>query len=140
MSHGTRTTRTWSATKVERAKSILSKGVARRAESDDGLALEDPPWEWIYSEAKATTYHTIIGAYLGNFRCMLGDCVLLKAEGSNEAWVGIICEFQEDEDEGEKTANFMWFSSEKEIRNKQKKRMDFLPVSLLPYMAIGSSV
>ena len=60
---------------------------------------------------------------------MLGDTVLLKAEGSKEAWVGIICDFQEDEEEGEKTANFMWFSGEKEIRNKQKKRMDALPVS-----------
>ena len=129
MSQGIRTTRTSNATKAARAKKILSRGVAHRAESDDELALEDPPWEWISSGAKDPAYQKIIGASLGNVRCMLGDCVLLKAEGSNDAWVGIICDFQEDEDEGEKSANFMWFSSEKEIRNKQKKRLDFLPVS-----------
>ena len=129
MPHGDRSTRT--NAKAERAKRLLSKGTASSAEFDDELALEDPPWEWIRSGAKAPGYQTISGAYLGNFRCMLGDCVLLKAEGSNEAWIGIICEFQEIEEGGEKTANFMWFSSEKEIRNRQRKQMDFLPVSLL---------
>ncbi|KAH6627956.1 P-loop containing nucleoside triphosphate hydrolase protein [Chaetomium tenue] len=62
---------------------------------------------------------------MGSFECYLGDTVLLKAEGSNEAWVGIICEFQTDE-EGEKAAYFMWFSSAQEIRNPKKKRTDFL--------------
>ncbi|KAI9839916.1 MAG: hypothetical protein M1819_000108 [Sarea resinae] len=66
----------------------------------------------------------IIGARMGDFQCQIGDCVLLKSELSNEAWVGLICEFLEDEDE-EKAANFMWFSTEKEIRNKIKKRTDF---------------
>jgi origin recognition complex subunit 1 len=65
---------------------------------------------------------------MGRFECHIGDCVLLKADGSNEAWVALICEFVEDED-GDKAANFMWFSSEKEIRNKEKKRMDFHWVS-----------
>ncbi|KAL8371005.1 hypothetical protein RB595_001044 [Gaeumannomyces hyphopodioides] len=66
--------------------------------------------------------HKIIGARMGNFECRLGDTVLLKAEGSNEAWVGIICDFvEEDGDEGEKAAQFMWFSTEREIRNKEKK-------------------
>lgn len=42
----------------------------------------------------------IIGAKMGSFECKLGDCVLLKAEGEgNRAWVGIICEFGEDEDD-----------------------------------------
>ena len=71
----------------------------------------------------------IIGARMGSFQCNIGDCVLLKAEGINEAWVGLICEFVEDED-NEKAANFMWFSTEKEIRNKQKKRTDSLNVRL----------
>ncbi|KAK3298918.1 P-loop containing nucleoside triphosphate hydrolase protein [Chaetomium fimeti] len=62
---------------------------------------------------------------MGTFECYLGDTVLLKADGSNEAWVGIICEFQTDE-EGEKAAYFMWFSSSQEIRNPKKKRTDFL--------------
>ena len=67
---------------------------------------------------------------MGSFECRLGDCVLLKADGPNEAWVGIIYDFlDEDGDEGEKAANFMWFSTEKEIRNKEKKRTDFEPVS-----------
>lgn len=71
----------------------------------------------------------IVGARMGNFECRLGDCVLLKAQGTNEAWVGLICEFKEDEEEdGAKLANIMWFSTEKEIQNRQKKRMDFMPV------------
>ena len=69
----------------------------------------------------------VIGARMGDFSCKLGDCVFLKAEGTNEAWVAIICEFM-TEDDGTKAANFMWFSTEKEIRSKTKKRMDFLDV------------
>jgi origin recognition complex subunit 1 len=77
-------------------------------------SLPDSEWE-------------IVGARMGSFKCRVGDCVLLKAEGNNEAWVGLICEFMEDEDE-RKVANFMWFSTEKEIRNKEKKRTDFMQV------------
>ena len=73
---------------------------------------------------------TIIGARMGNFECQLGDCCLLKAEGTSEAWVGLICEFVEDEESGEKQANFMWFSTAREIRNKQKRRTDALPNEL----------
>jgi origin recognition complex subunit 1 len=40
----------------------------------------------------------IKGAKMGSFECKIGDCVLLKAEGEgNRAWVGLICEFGEDE-------------------------------------------
>ncbi|KAH0555636.1 hypothetical protein GP486_006421 [Trichoglossum hirsutum] len=67
----------------------------------------------------------IVGARMGDFQCKIGDCVLLKADGTNEAWVGLICAFEDEEDDG-KAANFMWFSTEKEIRNKQKKRTDFM--------------
>jgi origin recognition complex subunit 1 len=50
---------------------------------------------------------TIVGARMGNFECRLGDCVLLKAEGEgNKAWMGIICEFVEDEND-EMSANVM---------------------------------
>ncbi|OLN92870.1 Origin recognition complex subunit 1 [Colletotrichum chlorophyti] len=120
-----------------------------RDDSDDELGVDDLPWEWIYdaSEPEATSQtaedaHSprkrknislnepkIVGARIGGFQCHIGDCVLLKADGSNEAWVAIICEFLEDED-GEKAANFMWFSTEKEIRNKERKRSDFLPNEL----------
>lgn len=114
-----------------------------REDSDDELGTDDYPWEWIYEpevadpesaaengrKRKRTTMQQaqIIGARMGNFECYLGDTMLLKAEGSNEAWVGIICDFQAD-DEGEKAANFMWFSSHSEIRSS-KKRTDFLEVS-----------
>ncbi|KAI9804265.1 MAG: Origin recognition complex, subunit 1 [Piccolia ochrophora] len=80
------------------------------------------------STAKSvSTQPIIVGARMGKFSCKVGDAVLLKAEGTNQAWVGLICGFQEDEEEeDDKCANFMWFSSEKEIRNKQKKRQDFM--------------
>ncbi|KAF1989472.1 P-loop containing nucleoside triphosphate hydrolase protein [Aulographum hederae CBS 113979] len=71
----------------------------------------------------------IAGARMGSFECRVGDTVLLKAE-SNEAWVGIVCAFFEAEEEAEgereKLANFMWFSTTREIRNKGKKRGDAL--------------
>ncbi|TLD14895.1 hypothetical protein PspLS_10865 [Pyricularia sp. CBS 133598] len=129
-----------------------------REDSDDELGDEDLPWEWIYDadglqkrqqedaadaddgttprKRKRTQQSCsgprIVGARMGNFECRIGDTVLLKAEGgSNEAWVGIICEFvEEDGDDGEKAAHFLWFSTEREIRNKEKKRTDFLPNEL----------
>ncbi|CAK7228648.1 Origin recognition complex, subunit 1 [Sporothrix curviconia] len=126
-------------------------GIARE-DSDDELGELDHPWEWIYAENKPVPEEsadgddgdvsprkrkrpamerTIIGARMGTFECFLGETVLLKAEGSNEAWVGIICEFIDDDgDDSEKAAHFMWFSSEKEIRNKARKRTDFLPNEL----------
>jgi len=72
----------------------------------------------------------IVGARMGSFECKVGDCVLLKAEGTNEAWVGLICEFRAEEGDDGKAANFMWFSSEKEIRNREKKRTDFMQVTV----------
>ncbi|KAK4178598.1 P-loop containing nucleoside triphosphate hydrolase protein [Triangularia setosa] len=122
-----------------RSKRRYLPGVLRE-DSDDELGTEDLPWEWIYANdlAEPETAKTngrkrkraasqegqIIGARNGNFECYLGDTMLLKADSSNEAWVGIICEFQEDE-EGEMAANFMWFSSPNEIRSA-KKRTDFV--------------
>lgn len=114
-----------------------STGAILRDDSDDELGLEDHPWEWIYAkddraEEKRSggrphsNKDEIVGAKMGGFSCRVGDCVFLKGEGVNEAWVGMICRFQENE-AGDKTANFMWFSTEKEIRNKQKKRTDFMP-------------
>jgi origin recognition complex subunit 1 len=119
-----------------------------REDSDDELGYEDHPWEWIYEDGddveegspvragqkrkrSARASREIVGARMGSFECRVGDCVLLKAEGNNAAWVGLICDFKED-DEGEPVGNFMWFSSEKEIRNKDKKRKDFYWVSGSP--------
>ncbi|KAI4097361.1 MAG: hypothetical protein LQ348_000401 [Seirophora lacunosa] len=118
-------------TKVEKARQYLRHGGIHREDSDDELGLEDHPWEWIYPTKTDNNDHAesdhIVGARMGDFQCAIGDCCLLKAEGTNEAWVGIICDFEEDDEDCGKGANFMWFSTEKEIRNKQKKRMDALP-------------
>lgn len=118
-------------------------------DSDKELGDEDVPWEWIYNveepahdhdgdgdgnddrKRRKVTGSKIVGARMGSFQCRVGDCVLLKAEGSSDAWVAIICEFIDGDADGEKAANFMWFSTEKEIRNKNKKRNDFYWV-LLP--------
>jgi len=113
-----------------------------REDSDDELGVEDHPWQWVFEDASVQSSNgqgnsrkrkrgenLIVGARMGDFECRLGDCVMLKADGSNEAWVAIICEFVDDDgDDGEKAANFMWFSTEKEIRNKERKRSDGLPV------------
>jgi origin recognition complex subunit 1 len=133
--------------RVEKARHFLTGGAVFREDSDDELGYEDHPWEWIYDDAgaddapkenatprkrkaaPASLGRRIVGARMGRFRCKVGDAVLLKAEG-NQAWVGIICDFHEDAEDDEKMAKFMWFSSEKEIRNKNKKRTDFLPVRL----------
>ncbi|KAF1972936.1 P-loop containing nucleoside triphosphate hydrolase protein [Bimuria novae-zelandiae CBS 107.79] len=133
--------------RVEKARQFLSGGAILREDSDDELGYEDYPWEWIYEDASDThpsqnatprkrkaaptgSGRRIVGARMGSFTCKLGDAVLLKAEG-NQAWVGLICEFFEDEDEDNvKMAKFMWFQSEREIRNKSTKRTDFLPNEL----------
>ncbi|KAF9640342.1 hypothetical protein BFW01_g12148 [Lasiodiplodia theobromae] len=128
-------------TKTERARQWLKGGGVLREDSDDELGIEDYPWEWLYdgdddatprgraSRQKKTqaSKRTIVGARMGNFVCRLGDTVLLKAEG-NEAWVGIICDLFDgsDEDGDEKMANFMWFSTPKEIRNKARRRTDYM--------------
>jgi origin recognition complex subunit 1 len=129
-------------------KRRVPQGVSRD-DSDDELGSEDLPWQWIYDSAttpaqqrdssndepigerkrRKVSTKKIVGARIGDFVCEIGDCVLLKAEGSGEAWVGMICEFVDDDDgEEEMSANFMWFSTEHEIRNKDKKRTDYLPV------------
>ena len=132
--------------RVEKARQFLAGGAVFREDSDDELGYEDHPWEWIYDNnrgddvlsdqnttprkrkaAPASPRNRIIGARMGNFKCKVGDAVLLKAEG-NQAWVGIICDFHDDVDDDEKMAKFLWFSSEKEIRNQNQKRTDFLPV------------
>lgn len=117
------------------------KGVSRE-DSDDELGSDDLPWEWIYEDQpperngededgagdrkrRKASGNNITGARIGSFECHVGNCVLLKAEGPNEAWVGIIREFIEDDDEDGMAADFLWFSTEAEIRNKDKKRTDF---------------
>lgn len=131
---------------ISRVRKILHGGV-RREDSDDELGDEDLPWEWVYS-AEPESLEEVgqeeiggqrrykVGANMGSFNIGIGDCVLVKGEGlQGEAYVGMICEFEEEkrlEDGGgvEMMANVMWFSTEFEIKNKEKKRRDYLPVSL----------
>ncbi|KAK3109322.1 Origin recognition complex, subunit 1, partial [Teratosphaeriaceae sp. CCFEE 6253] len=120
-------------TKLEEARHYLSGGGVLREDSDDELGLDDHPWEWHRDEHDDTH---ILGARMGRFECRVGDIVLLKAPASGEAWVAIIWNFSEGEEDGEhgegvreKQAGILWFSSEKEIRSK-KKRTDFLPGEL----------
>ncbi|GAB7350893.1 hypothetical protein MBLNU459_g1408t1 [Dothideomycetes sp. NU459] len=145
--------------KAEQARHYLQGGGVLREDSDDELGLEDLPWHWIYEGEETSDDRSsverpagqdagrdaadrrIVGATMGSFECRIGDTVLLKAAG-NEAWVAILCDLSEGEiedDDGEmvvdKKASFMWFSSEKEIVNKAKKRLDFLDNEL--YITTG---
>ncbi|KAF2667570.1 P-loop containing nucleoside triphosphate hydrolase protein [Microthyrium microscopicum] len=121
---------------LQKARRWLSGGAVTREDSDDELGEEDLPWEWIHAKTsekqsgskkrkrgQSVEEPEIIGARMGTFECKVGDTVFLKSS-DNQAWIGIICEFTEDED-GDKCANFMWFSAPDEIRNKTKKRTDF---------------
>jgi origin recognition complex subunit 1 len=124
-----------SSTKIEKARRYLAgnAGTLSRDDSDDELGTEDHPWEWIYGEGASKKLdrkaeREIVAAKMGTFVCQVGDTVFLKST-DNQAWVGLICEFGTDHD-GEMAANFMWFSSQEEIRNKSKRRMDCLPNEL----------
>ncbi|OQO12010.1 hypothetical protein B0A48_02649 [Cryoendolithus antarcticus] len=120
-------------TNAEKARHYLSGGGVLREDSDDELGLEDHPWEFIYGDIQSKDgSQQIVGARMGTFECYVGDTVLLKAPAGNEAWVAMIYDLSEGEIEDEdgdmvteKKAMMLWFSSEKEIRSKNK-RTDFL--------------
>ena len=130
MPYKTISTKTSNVAKAKIARKFLTAGGVTREDSDDELGTEDHPWQWIYSNSQDNGSRDIVGARMGNFHCARGDCVLLKAE-SNEAWVGLITDFEVGEN-GNKSANFMWFSTPKEIsrtrRNKQLLKSDALSV------------
>ncbi|KAI5846402.1 P-loop containing nucleoside triphosphate hydrolase protein [Morchella snyderi] len=129
---------------INKARALLRGVGVAREDSDDELGDEDLPWEWVYS-AEPDTFdqvghseingkkREIIGARTGDFDVRIGDCVFIKGDGlQGEAYVGMACEF-EDSDQGtedDMSVNVMWFSTEFEIKNKEKKRMDFLPNEL----------
>jgi len=141
-------------TQIERARQWIKRGAVTADDSDDELGIDDQPWEWIYADQDArrlkvsnqdvedeknsrkrkasaiSSSGDIVGARIGKFECRLGDTVLLKAEGGNDAWVGVICDLFDGEDDGQKMANFMWFSDPREIRNKGKKMADVLDIEL----------
>lgn len=132
---------------IGQARKLL-KGVIRE-DSDDELGDEDLPWEWIYASSedgdafdrgspsntpsgnqrvqRKPQSQRIIGARLGHrFDCRIGDCLLIKGEGlSGEAYVGMACEFTDEDSEMQ--CNVMWFSTGFEVKNKNK-RHDHLPV------------
>lgn len=117
--------------------------------SDHSESTEEE-WHWLYSDGPSTNEarsrstprslrenirqpkRTVVGARVGSASYYRGDCVLLRAEGSSQCWVAIIQDFTID-DEGRKAAEFVWFSNEKEVVNKAKKRMDSLPVGGLDH-------
>lgn len=123
-------------TGIEKARHYLSGGGVLREDSDDELGLEDHPWNFVLANdervpAEKREGHAgakIIGARMGSFECFIGDAVLLKAPAGNEAWVALLYDFSESEienDDGklvlQKTATMMWFSSDKEIRGRNKR-------------------
>lgn len=120
-------------------KRAFSAAVASEA-SDDNSEAEELSWEWLYStepdngekgdgdrkRRRVSASSKIVGARYGDFECRVGDTVMLKAgDVSNGTWAAIICDFREDGETGEMSANFMWFLTEKEIRNTERKRKDF---------------
>lgn len=96
-------------------------GAVVRYDSGDELVKDDHPWEWIYAkrnapdehltdnaQGKRRTSNQIIGARTGNFSYRVGEF------DPKEAWVGMICNFEEDEN-GEKAVNVMWFTTERKV-------------------------
>lgn len=130
------------APKGSKNRVILAEGAVVRYDSDDELGFVDHPWEWLYAErpqldekkkrksrAKPRPQR-IVGAKSGSFSCRVGEIVFMKGLVSGEAWVGIICNFEEDENE-EKCVNVMWFTTEREMEHPEKKLMDYMPVCTL---------
>ncbi|KAI1327572.1 ATPase [Xylariaceae sp. FL0255] len=93
----------------------------RRASTPSPPPDSDDGWQWIYDDHGA-----IEGAKNGSFECHVGDCLLLRSDRTIDAWVAIVAEFLESDDNGDMAANFLWFSTETEIRNGPRKRHDFL--------------
>jgi origin recognition complex subunit 1 len=126
-------------------KSALAKKILDAAlEDSDQEGGEDSRWEWIYEttlkngkisttkdRSKSQTEKKV--GFIkreDGLECRIGDCVMLTAPGNNSDWVGMIKGFTGQDHDGDELAEFLWFSTEKEIHNKLKKRTDFLPVRL----------
>lgn len=127
------------STKVHEARRLLSGAAPYEENFEDELALDNPSWTWIYTQQSSVESNNqqlkarIIGARRGRFQCKLGDALLLKAS-HDVSWVALLCGFSTNEkkaaDGGDETlAHFMWLSAPDEIRNRNKRRTDALPVS-----------
>ena len=129
-------------------------------EDSDEDELTQPDWEFIYdsddaidgkdiadeehgSKARRRTSRQvtkvsanfnkkIIAASRGQFRCTIGDCVMvLHDEDSYQAWSGIIKNFELDEyhvDGEPMRANIQWFANPSEV-HESKRKNDVLEVS-----------
>jgi hypothetical protein len=138
---GPQTPKQKQAQKSALAKKILDAALEESDQEDE----EESHWEWIYettlSNGKITTTKdrskSQDGERIGfrkrddGFEYRIGDCVMLTAPGNSSDWVGMIKGFTGKDSDGDELAEFVWFSDEKEIHHKTKKRNDFLPVSLL---------
>lgn len=132
---------------LQEARALLAGGASHSSHTLDLPDIHDE-WEWLYEDVpneevtnpdspsdtrkrKATeafetdSKRRIVGAQSGSFEVRVGDAIRLKAD-RNETWVALIQGFVEDEEEEEKMAKFLWFTSGKEIRNKAKRRNDQL--------------
>ncbi len=132
-----------------RQKEYLTKGGLRRDDSDDELGYDDHPWRWIYNDEdppilddqttpskkrKASALDgkkkTIIGARMGSFSVRIGDSVLLKSPEQGKDWVGLACDFSDDNEDGEKEmcVHVQWFCTPEELMSgKRTKLPDVLP-------------
>ncbi|KAI1435042.1 P-loop containing nucleoside triphosphate hydrolase protein [Xylaria sp. CBS 124048] len=102
--------------------------------SDDDL---DNDWQWIQGAANSQpagprrdNAPQIIGARNGEHEFYVGDCVQLESDSATQIWAAVIIDFIEADENGNMAADFLWFSSESEIRNGPRKRTDFLPNEL----------
>lgn len=133
---------------LQQARSLLAGGAPLAGHHLDLPDVHDE-WEWLYEDVTripevtklesptssrerttadagdSTNQRRIVGAKSGSFEVRVGDAIRLKAD-RNETWVALIQGFSEDEEQEEKMATFMWFTSGKEIRNKAKRRNDQL--------------
>jgi origin recognition complex subunit 1 len=122
----------------------LMKGGLRRDDSDDELGYEDHPWHWIYDDQDTSTISSkkrkakarsdkkreIVGAAMGSFSIRIGDAVLLKSPEKGKDWVGLICAFSNEDEDGEEEmcANIQWFCSPDELAfSKKKTKPEVLP-------------
>ncbi|KAI1821091.1 ATPase [Xylaria intraflava] len=115
-------------------RAYTSRKIQDDDDDDDDL---DDDWEWIYSAANSQSGRArhesarhIIGARNGKIEFHIGDCVRLESDSASQIWAAILIDFVESDENGAMAADFLWFSSENEIRNGPRKRTDFLPHEL----------
>ncbi|XP_044714790.1 origin recognition complex subunit 1 [Hirsutella rhossiliensis] len=107
----TRTRRRWEATTWEWIYNVEEP--AHDDDGDDGGGEGD-------RKRRKVSGSKIVGARMGSLQCRVGDCVLLKADGSNDAWVAIICEFIDGDADGAWLPTLCGSRPRSEIRQGQE--------------------